>query len=158
VQVRTLLEHIVSLMQVEAEDHHIRLVQEIDETLPPVLGDETAITQVLVNIVVNGLHAMPHGGLCRIAAEARHLDGKRWVVVSVKDTGIGIEKDALSRLFEPFYTTKSGGTGLGLTIAYRIMEDHGGSIHVSSQPGNGTTVTLMFPATVQENRLMEQTT
>jgi PAS domain S-box-containing protein len=158
VQVRALLEHIVSLMQVEAEDHHIRLVQEIEASLPPVIGDETAITQVLVNIVVNGLHAMPHGGLCRIAAETRHLDGKVWVVVSVKDTGVGIEKDALSRLFEPFYTTKSDGTGLGLTIAYRIMEDHGGSIHVSSQPGKGTTITLMFPASVQETRLMEQTT
>ena len=158
VQVRILLEHIVSLMQMEAEEYHISLVQEIEASLPPVLGDETAITQVLVNIVVNGLHAMPQGGVCRITAEERHLDGKRWVVVCVKDTGVGIEKDALSRLFEPFYTTKSGGTGLGLTIAYRIMEDHGGSIHVSSQPGNGTTVTLMFPAAIQETRLMEQTT
>jgi signal transduction histidine kinase len=68
----------------------------------------------------------------------------------VKDTGTGIETAALSRLFEPFYTTKSSGTGLGLAITYRIMEDHGGTIRVSSHRGSGTTVTMMFPIAVSE--------
>jgi len=68
--------------------------------------------------------------------------------VSVRDTGVGIPKDALPRLFEPFYTTKASGSGLGLAIAYRIMEDHGGLISVSSVRGTGTAVTLRFPALV----------
>ncbi len=110
------------------------------------LGDETQISQVLVNIVVNAFHAMPNGGLCHIAADARIADGTRWVNIVVADTGVGIRKEELPRLFEPFYTTKSSGTGLGLAIAYRIMQDHGGTIQVSSVPGSGTTVVLRFPA------------
>ena len=64
------------------------------------------------------------------------------------DTGVGIRKEDLSRLFEPFYTTKSSGTGLGLAIAYRIMQDHGGTIQVSSIPGSGTTVVVQLPVAV----------
>jgi PAS domain S-box-containing protein len=150
VAIRTLIEHIVALMQFEAEERHVRLEQEVEESLPPVLGDETAISQALVNVIVNALHAMPDGGVCRIVVDARQSEGRRWVAVSVRDTGVGIEKEALSRLFEPFYTTKSSGTGLGLAVAYRIMEDHGGTIRVSSHRGSGTTVTMMFPAVVTE--------
>jgi PAS domain S-box-containing protein len=150
VNVSALIEHITALMQFEAEERKIRLEQAVEEPLPSVLGDETAISQVLVNIVVNAFHAMPNGGLCRIAAEARHANGTRWLVVSVKDTGIGIKKEELARVFEPFYTTKSSGTGLGLAIAYRIMEDHGGTIQVSSTPGIGTTAVLTFPVAVEE--------
>ena len=150
VNVSALIEHIMALMQFEAEERKIRLEQTVEEPLPSVLGDETAISQVLVNIVVNAFHAMPNGGLCRIAAEARHANGTRWLVVSVKDTGIGIKKEELARVFEPFYTTKSSGTGLGLAIAYRIMEDHGGTIQVSSTPGIGTTAVLTFPVAVEE--------
>jgi len=150
VNVSALLEHIMALMQFEAEERKIRLEEEVTEPLPPVLGDETAISQVLVNVIVNAFHAMPNGGLCRIAAEARHANGTEWVIVSVKDTGIGIKKEELARVFEPFYTTKSSGTGLGLAIAYRIMEDHGGTIQVSSTPGIGTTAVLTFPVTIEE--------
>jgi signal transduction histidine kinase len=103
---------------------------------------------VLVNIVVNAFHAMPHGGLCRVAAETRAADGKRWLTISVKDTGIGIKKEELSRVFEPFYTTKSAGTGLGLAIAHRIMQDHGGTLQMTSVPGAGTTVVMAFPVAV----------
>jgi signal transduction histidine kinase len=157
VKMRPLIEHIVALMQYEAEERRVRIEQDVPDPLPSVLGDETAISQVLVNVVVNALHAMPDGGICRIAAEAGHSEGRRQVIVSVKDTGVGIEKDALPRLFEPFYTTKSGGTGLGLAIAYRIMEDHGGTIQVSSHRGSGTTVTMMFPVAVGEAQPIGQT-
>jgi signal transduction histidine kinase len=122
----------------------------VEEPLPFVLGDETAISQVLVNIVVNAFHAMPNGGLCHVGAEARHANGTHWLVVSVKDTGIGIKKEDLARVLEPFYTTKSSGTGLGLAIAYRIMDDHGGTIQVSSTPGIGTTTVLTFPVAAEK--------
>jgi PAS domain S-box-containing protein len=150
VNVSALIEHIIALMQFEAEDRKIRLEQAVEEPLPSVLGDETAISQALVNVVVNAFHAMPNGGLCRIAAEASHTNGTRRLVVSVKDTGVGIKKEELARVFEPFYTTKFNGTGLGLAIAHRIMEDHGGTIQVSSTPGIGTIVVVTFPVTVEE--------
>jgi PAS domain S-box-containing protein len=150
VNVSALIEHIMALMQFEAEERKIHLEQTVDEPLPFVLGDETAISQVLVNIVVNAFHAMPNGGLCHVAAEARHANGTHWLVVSVKDTGIGIKKEDLARVLEPFYTTKSSGTGLGLAIAYRIMDDHGGTIQVSSTPGIGTTTVLTFPVAAEK--------
>jgi PAS domain S-box-containing protein len=152
VNVSALIDHIMALMQFEAEERKIRLARAVEGPLPAVLGDETAISQVLVNVVVNAFHAMPNGGLCRVGAEARQANDTRWLVVSVKDTGIGIKKEELARVFEPFYTTKSSGTGLGLAIAYRIMEDHGGTIQVSSTPGIGTTVVLSFPVTVAESQ------
>jgi len=150
VNISDLIEHIMALMHFEAGERDIRLEQAVDEPLPPVLGDETAISQVLVNVIVNAFHAMPNGGLCRVAAEARQAHDTRWLVVSVKDTGIGIKKEELARVFEPFYTTKSSGTGLGLAIAYRIMEDHGGTIQVSSTPGIGTTTVLTFPVAAEK--------
>lgn len=148
VDVQSVIEHIVALMQFEAEERKIRLERASTMELPPVLGDETQISQVLVNTVVNAFHAMPDGGLCRIVASERKTDGQCWVEIAVTDTGVGIRKEDLSRLFEPFYTTKSSGTGLGLAIAYRIMQDHGGTIQVSSIPGSGTTVVMQFPVAV----------
>jgi len=150
VDVKALLGHILALMRFEAEERKVRLEQVTEEDLPPVLGDETQISQVLVNIIVNSFHAMPNGGLCQITAGQRETDGKPWVEITVKDNGVGITKEQISHLFEPFYTTKSHGTGLGLAIAYRIMQDHGGSIQVSSVPGSGTTVVTQFPLAIDQ--------
>ena len=152
VDLPALIEHIVALMRFEAEERKIQLEQRVSKDMSPVLGDETQISQVLVNIVVNAFHAMPNGGRCCIAAEERTEEGNRWVEIVVSDTGIGIEQEDLPRLFEPFYTTKSGGTGLGLAIAYRIMQDHGGTIHVTSVPGNGTQVVMQFPVAVDHQQ------
>jgi signal transduction histidine kinase len=105
-------------------------------------------SQVLVNIVVNAFYAMPDGGLCRIVARERKTDTQHWLEFAVTDNDVGIRKEDLSRLFEPFYTTKSSGTGLGLAIAYRIMQDHGGTIQVSSIPRSGTTVVVQLPVAV----------
>jgi signal transduction histidine kinase len=155
VDVHRVIEHIVALMQLEAQEHKIRLEQRIEKDLPPVLGDETQISQVLVNVVVNAFHAMAEGGCCQIAANTCTADGKRWVELSVADTGVGIPEEALPRLFDPFYTTKPSGSGLGLAIAYRIMQDHGGLISVASVPGTGTTVALRFPALVTQPQEIE---
>ena len=151
VDMKMLIGHIMALMEFEAEERKIRLEQQVEERLSAVLGDETAISQVLVNIIVNAFHAMPDGGLCRLVAEERMSDGTRWVAISVTDTGIGMKKEQLSRMFEPFYTTKPSGTGLGLAIAHRIVQDHGGTIQVSSVPGTGTTVALIFPAAAAQS-------
>jgi PAS domain S-box-containing protein len=155
VDVHRVIKHIVALMQLEAQEHKIHLEQSIEKDLPPVLGDETQISQVLVNVVVNAFHAMAEGGRCHIAATTCTTHGSRWVEISVRDTGVGIPEEALPRLFEPFYTTKPSGSGLGLAIAYRIMQDHGGLISVSGAPGTGTVVALRFPALVTHPQEVE---
>lgn len=151
VDLRKVIEHIMALMQFEAQERKIQLEERIEEGLPPVFGEETQISQVLVNIVVNAFHAMPGGGRCSIIAQARRNVDHRWVEIVVSDTGVGIKKEDLSHLFEPFYTTKVSGTGLGLAIAYRIMQDHGGTILVSSLPGSGTTVAVQFPVAAKSS-------
>lgn len=150
VDVETLIDHIMTLMRFEAEERGIRLERVMDEQLLPVLGDATQISQVLINIIVNAFHAMPNGGHCQISAVQREAEGKDWVEITVKDSGVGIAKEQLNHLFEPFYTTKSSGTGLGLAIAYRIMQDHRGTIQVVSAPGAGTTVVTQFPIAISQ--------
>ena len=145
VDTKILISHIASLMQYEAEERKIRLETRVTDGLSPVMGDETQISQVLVNILVNAFQAMPDGGVCRVTAADRQKDGKAWVEISVEDSGVGIKREDLSRLFEPFYTTKANGSGLGLAIAYRIIQDHDGTIQVSSTPGSGTTVVIRLP-------------
>lgn len=145
VDVKKVIAHIVALMQFDARARKIQLEERTGDGLPPILGDETQISQALMNIVVNAFQAMPNGGRCSIIARVRTQTDASWVEIAVSDTGVGIAKDDLSRLFEPFYTTKTDGTGLGLAVAYRIMLDHNGSLRVSSIPGSGTTVVMQFP-------------
>jgi PAS domain S-box-containing protein len=141
-----LLSHIMSLLQYEAQDRRIQLLAKAPDTLPALMGDETEISQVLVNIIVNAFQAMPEGGVCNVIARGIKADEKEWVELTVQDSGKGIKKEELARLFEPFYTTKTAGSGLGLAIAYRIVQDHEGTIQVSSAPGVGTTVVVKLPA------------
>jgi PAS domain S-box-containing protein len=118
-----------------------------DEPLT-VLIDPASLEQVLVNLVLNARHAMPHGGTLRVALERRPRapEGPR-AVIAVTDTGIGMPAEVLGRLFEPFFTTRagSGGTGLGLTTSRRLLRDAGGDLEVESQPGEGTTFRLVLP-------------
>lgn len=146
IDTRQLLAHIISLLQYEAQERHIALIIKTPDKLPALMGDETEISQVLVNVIVNAFQAMPGGGVCHVTTRETKADGKEWVELTVRDSGIGIKKEALSRLFEPFYTTKTGGSGLGLAIAYRIVQDHEGTIQIASQPGLGTTVVVKLPA------------
>ena len=119
--------------------------------MPSVVGDETQISQALLNVVVNAFQAMPEGGVTEIlAAPLTHAD-KSWVEITVRDTGLGIKSEDLSRLFDPFFTTKVSGNGLGLAIAYRILQDHGGQIHVTSTPGTGTAVAITLPTSLDHS-------
>ncbi len=123
-----------------------------------VMADAGQIEQVLMNLASNARDAMPHGGRLSISTkEALVKDGSegvydlpaagRYVLVTVADTGAGIDKESMERIFEPFYTTKEigKGTGLGLSIVYGIVKQHGGSVLVSSEPGEGTTFNLYLP-------------
>jgi signal transduction histidine kinase len=117
-------------------------------TLPLILVDTNQIKQVVLNLVHNALQAMPSGGRLRIMTEIRRRNEHNWVIVSVSDNGLGIDSQDINRIFEPFFTTKShrGGTGLGLSVTYGIVMDHGGTIEVESQPGMGSTFMVWLPA------------
>jgi nitrogen fixation/metabolism regulation signal transduction histidine kinase len=113
--------------------------------LPTVTIDRTLFARALTNVMENALHAMPGTGRLTIAVRRSSGDGHASVVVEVSDTGIGMDQDALNRIFEPYFSTKATGTGLGLTIAKRNIELNGGTIAVTSQRGTGTTVTMTLP-------------
>jgi nitrogen fixation/metabolism regulation signal transduction histidine kinase len=119
----------------------VAITLEVLPEVPVVVVDRTLIGRAVTNIVENALHAMPAGGTLAIRAA---VDSES-VVVELSDTGLGVDEDALQRMFEPYFSTKATGTGLGLTIAKRNVELHGGRISISSEKGAGTTVVFTLP-------------
>ncbi|MGH9202713.1 MAG: sensor histidine kinase, partial [Vicinamibacterales bacterium] len=115
---------------------------EIGEGLPSLRIDRMLIGRALTNVIENALHAMPGSGSLTVTVDR---DTPNSVRVRVVDTGVGMDADSLARIFEPYFSTRTVGTGLGLTIAKRNVEANGGTISVESQPGNGTTVTMVLP-------------
>ncbi len=105
-----------------------------------------------MNLITNAFAAMPDGGKLTIETK----NNGNFVSVRISDTGTGIEEDRISRIFEPYYTTKASGTGLGLTLVYKIMKEHGGEIHVVSRIGEGTTFTLDFPVPSSGRMALEE--
>jgi two-component system nitrogen regulation sensor histidine kinase NtrY len=114
---------------------------DVPESLPTVVVDRMLLARALTNMIENALHAMPGGGTLTITAAPT----SKTVRLSVEDTGTGMDPEALRRIFEPYFSTKATGTGLGLTIAKRNVELNGGTIDVRSAPGRGTTVTIELP-------------
>ena len=111
--------------------------------------DATQIEQVLINLITNGVQAMPNGGTLRV--NLGRAEGA--VAIAVQDTGMGIPRENLSRIFDPFFTTKDEGegTGLGLSVSYGIVSKHGGRIEVESKVGVGTTFTVLLPVVPQSD-------
>jgi len=146
---RTLLElnHVVedvlALVRNQAVFRSIRIVYDLDPHLPTVLADADQIRQVVLNIVLNAAEAMVQGGELRIASSAD--PSRKSVEVRISDAGPGIPDEVLARIFEPFFTTKKTGTGLGLAVAYGIMERHQGELRVETARGMGTTFTISLP-------------
>jgi len=132
----------------------IRFTYEPSRELWDIEVDPSQMSQVFENILANAVQAMPEGGTIRVVSENFTLDEFQripldkgdYLAISLTDTGEGIEKRNLSKIFDPFFTTRDQGVGLGLAIAYSIVQRHGGYIHVSSKPGKGTTVTMYLPA------------
>jgi len=113
----------------------------VSGSLPQVLVDPTLVTRALANIVENALHAMPGRGTLTLSSRV----DEGWVAIRVEDTGVGMDEEALARVFEPYFSTKTSGTGLGLPIALRNIELSGGQIQVESEKGRGTAVTIKLP-------------
>ncbi|MDD2464558.1 MAG: ATP-binding protein [Desulfobulbus sp.] len=137
---------------------------EVPEELWSVEADGGQISQVLNNIIINAVQAMPDGGRLKITAEncpiaegsVSALSPGKYVCVCLEDNGVGMAAETLGRVFDPYFTTKAEGSGLGLASAYSIINRHGGTITVDSTSGQGTRFTLMLPATEARPRVQEQ--
>ena len=147
------LNHVVeeTLLLAEKQISHsgIKIVRSLAPGLPPIRGDATTLQQVVLNLITNASDAIAGAGEIRI--ETRVVSEQAGAVrLSVSDTGSGIPAEALPKIFDPFYTTKAEGTGLGLSVSHGIVRDHHGTIDVESRPGAGTTFVLTFPPAAQE--------
>jgi two-component system sensor histidine kinase HydH len=132
----------VSLIAADAAATAIHVETDIDKELPPANIDVDKINQVLLNVLLNGVQAMPNGGNLYIHGTKEENN----IAIIVSDTGVGIEATMLSRIFDPYFTTKQEGTGLGLALSLKIVEEHGGTIRVVSEPGKGSAFTIILPA------------
>lgn len=139
-------QRVAALLRPQAALEGVEVSLRCPRRLPPVLGDPVQIEQVLVNVVLNGVQAMQStGGCLSLALNARKRERRPGVWVRVADTGPGIPPQLRRRLFDPFVSTKPDGTGLGLFSCRRIVQAHGGAIHVRSRPGGGTQVSFWLP-------------
>jgi signal transduction histidine kinase len=150
-QLETLLRQTLDLMKNEISDRNVHLTLELPDHLPAVQVDHNQIKQAFYNILKNAVQAMPSGGALQITLS----ETDRFVAVAFSDAGPGISPWDLSAIFEPFYTTKSSGSGLGMMILQRIIRDHGGEIEVRTEPEHGTTVTVFIPREDRRIRLLK---
>jgi two-component system NtrC family sensor kinase len=146
VDVNKALLDVLSLVEHQLEGSRIRVRRELAERLPVVRGNENRIQQVFFNLILNARDAMPSGGWLTLVTNA----DADTVVIEVKDTGHGIKREHIRRIYDPFFTTKGigRGTGLGLSVSYGIVQEHGGAIFVDSTPGKGTNFQVALPALV----------
>jgi nitrogen fixation/metabolism regulation signal transduction histidine kinase len=138
--VNTLVEQALALYRSRANG--VVIETDLSAALPLASADRDLLGRALTNLIANAFEAMPEGGTLRVRTAAEPPG----VSVQVEDTGPGLTDDQRTRLFTPYYTTKRGGTGLGLAIVQGIISDHGGRVQVKSEPGHGTTFTLLLPA------------
>jgi signal transduction histidine kinase len=144
--IEEVLERSLFFCEHEFSENNVTVEREFTRPLPVILGIAGQLTQVFVNLFVNAAHAMStRGGTLKIAAAT--ADDGASVRIEISDDGSGISADAMPQIFEPFFTTKTDGrgTGLGLSIVRGILDAHGGTVHVSSAEGVGTTFTLTLP-------------
>jgi len=140
--VLSLFEETLQLLKPQIEKHRISVEKEFP-SLPPTVLDREQMKQVILNLLLNALQAMPGGGRLRLSGQV--LEDNRWIQLSIQDTGVGILPEDMNKLFDPFFSTKEGGVGLGLSIAHRILDQHRGKIQAESTPGRGTLFTLWLP-------------
>ena len=144
VNINTVIEETLLLVGKPLAKGGVQVTATLDRALGPIWGNGSALQQVLTNLLLNARDAMPRGGEVRIETSVPP-DRAGWLRLTIADTGDGMTADALARIWEPFYTTKTSGTGLGLPVTHRIIREHGGAVDVESAPGRGTTFTIVLP-------------
>ncbi len=147
-----IVEESVAFLDAEIVDRDILVELELDSSLPPIELDRDQIKQAFYNIIRNSFQAMKSGGILRIRSGADETHQ----FIAFADTGGGISAENITRVFEPYFTTKSSGTGLGLLIVRRIVRAHGGEVVIESAQGKGLTLTIRLPRADRRVRFLEQ--
>jgi signal transduction histidine kinase len=142
VQLSTVISEVVSMATPEAEAHGVTVRAECASSLPDINADPGMLQQAVLNLALNACQAMPNGGTLKLSCRTA---ARRRVEIDVEDTGVGIPPDNLSKIFDLYFTTKDTGTGIGLSMVYRIVQLHDGEVEVESTPGRGTRFRLVFP-------------
>lgn len=141
VDLHGILQHVLNLMSKQLEKQDIQVQVDVPENLPAVIAVGSQIQQVLLNLLLNSFDAMPDGGEIQVRAHA----ARGGVEILVQDSGPGIPDERLPHIFEPFFSTKDGGTGLGLTVSYNIVTAHGGTLELVSNNGPGACFRVYLP-------------
>jgi signal transduction histidine kinase len=141
IDINVLLNEIVRLVEKQALKQRVEIVKSFED-LPQTLADPEQLTQAFLNLILNAIQSMPDGGQIEIRTKFMGTDR---IVVEIIDNGMGIPKEKRSKIFDPFYTTKAGGSGLGLSVTQKIIIDHHGKIEVDSEVGKGTAFTVVLP-------------
>ncbi|PKN60529.1 MAG: histidine kinase, partial [Deltaproteobacteria bacterium HGW-Deltaproteobacteria-11] len=147
ITVQDVIRHALQMIETQAREKEITLQADLPADIPAAGIDPDRMKQVFLNLFLNALGAMETGGILSVAL-TELPDG--CVRIEVRDTGVGIAPQDLGRIFDPYFTTKPSGAGLGLAIVQKIIDAHNAEIHVASTPGQGTTVTILLPAKNQE--------
>jgi signal transduction histidine kinase len=142
VHVAALVDDVLDLERATADGAGVRIERDMAADGCVAMGDREKLKQVMLNLVVNALEAMRTGGTLTVRVSPE----PGWVVITVSDTGVGIEPALLGSIFDPFFTTKEGGTGLGLSIVRKIVDRHDGRVRIDSERGKGTRVTVELPS------------
>ncbi|MDZ7291591.1 MAG: ATP-binding protein [candidate division KSB1 bacterium] len=143
------IEQTLTLIQAQADEQHIDIVTRFDSNVPPITLDPTGMEQVFLNICTNALEAMPEGGKLYLSTD--FLPWENAVRITVRDSGKGIPLDILDKVFDPFFTTKEQGVGLGLSIAYEIVQAHGGKIEFVPSDDNETVCRVTLPVKMEHH-------
>ncbi len=143
--VNDILQDVLTLYKDIFSQKNIDISARLSRSISKTDFDPSLMKQALIDILINAMHAMPGGGNLTITTKESTIDGKPYISISITDTGGGIPKDIIDNIFEPFYTTKVHGMGLGLALTRRIVHVHDGSIEVESMTGKGTTFTINLP-------------
>lgn len=149
----SLIKSFIPFFEPELQKQHISLETKLPNGSPSLNIDQKLFKQVLINLIQNAISALPDGG--RILISAKISDD--FFVIRVADNGIGMDDETAHRVFEPYFTTKVNGTGLGLTMVYKIIKEFSGDISVQSYPGEGTVFNISLPIPQKEKRLLEYT-
>ena len=150
-QLAELVVETLNVMKHEIKDRRMLVETDFPKNIPAVAVDDTQVKQVFFNVIKNALQAMEDGGILKV--ETQRSD--RFVSVIIEDNGPGIDPEKLGAIYEPYHTTKTEGTGLGMMIVQRIMRDHGGEIEINSEQGRGTRLILRFPREDARMNLLE---
>jgi len=143
---RRLVDEVVVLAQPDAERHGVSIVRNFPGDSLPVKVDSDLVEQAVLNIVLNGVQAMPGGGELTLVGSRADDDAQ----LEIRDHGGGIPQEVRDKIFNLYFTTKKNGSGIGLAMAYRVMQLHNGSVEYESAEGQGTTFRLRFPLSAEE--------